>query len=334
MSRLAHGGRLRAAALHYGRPVEEWVDLSTGINPHAYPLPPIPASCWQRLPEDEDPLAATAARYYGCPNLWPVAGSQAAIQALPGVIEALLPGSTPRQVAVLTPAYAEHAAAWATAGWTLHPCNADEITASKAPVIQLCNPNNPTSVGFSVETLVQVAERQAARGGYLIIDEAFIDATPDASLAPRLDQHPALIILRSLGKFFGLAGARVGFVLAAPAIGTALQERLGPWSVAGPSRHAACCALADLDWQDATRAALHQASARLAALLAPLGPSHGTALFRWLPHPDAAALSTFFAERGLLLRHFATPAAVRFGLPGNEADWQRLATALTDWSQR
>ena len=145
-----------------------------------------------------------------------------------------------------------------------------------------------------------------------------------------------LVVLRSLGKFFGLAGARVGFAIAADAILDRLAEQIGPWAVAHPSRHAARAALADGAWQAAQRTRLRRDSARLQRLLAAadLGDAGGTALFRYLPREDARELHEFFARQGILLRHFAQPAALRIGLPGTEADWQRLAAALEKWSHR
>jgi hypothetical protein len=102
---LEHGGRLRQAAQRYGIPLADWVDLSTGINPQAYPVPPLAPEVWQRLPETDDGLEAAAAAYYGSTHLLPVAGSQAAIQALPACFAS-------GRVITLAPTYAEHPHAW------------------------------------------------------------------------------------------------------------------------------------------------------------------------------------------------------------------------------
>lgn len=319
---LEHGGRLRRAAARHGIPLADWLDLSTGINPVAYPVPPVSAEVWQRLPEEDDGLQEIAAAYFGTHELLPVAGSQAAIQALP----ALLPGA---RVSLLAPSYAEHAHAWR--GRAVHQCDAAELDAAvdRSDVVVLVNPNNPSGVHFARDSLLEWHTRLARRGGWLIVDEAFIDAEPGASLAAQAGL-PGLVVLRSLGKFFGLAGARVGFVLAPAALRLQLAEALGPWAISGPGRHAARHALADCDWQQRMRHKLAANGARLAALLqeAGLGNASGPALFKWFAHPRAAALHAALARRGILVRLFDTPASLRLGLPPDEAGWGRLRAGL------
>jgi cobalamin biosynthetic protein CobC len=321
---LEHGGRLRRAALEYGIPLSDWLDLSTGINPHGYPAPPIPPAIWQRLPEDHDGLEAAAARYYGTDELLPVAGSQPAIQALPALIAG-------ERVTVLAPTYAEHPHAWRDR--CVRACAADTIDAAVADtdVLLLVQPNNPSGTQFPRARLLDWHARLAARGGWLIVDEAFIDADPAESLAGDAGR-PNLIVLRSLGKFFGLAGARVGFVLAPAELRERLAARLGPWTIGGPARHVARTALADGAWQTAMRTRLARDGIRLAELLhrSGLGEPAGPALFQWLRHPDAAALHHRLARTGILVRHFDAPASLRFGLPPDETGWARLALALAD----
>lgn len=322
-----HGGQVRAAAARYGIPVDQWLDLSTGINPHGWPVPPVPAAAWARLPQDDDGLEAAARDYYRAPQALPVAGSQAAIQALPRL-------RAPGRVVVLAPGYCEHAAAWARAGHTPVPVAPDELAdpaelAARAEVVVLTQPNNPTGHHWPPQTLLALHDQLAARGGWLVVDEAFADATPRISLAAR-SQRPGLVVLRSLGKFFGLAGARVGFVLAAPTLLDRLRDALGPWPLAGPSRHIATAALADRAWQRATRARLAQDCARLVALLTRHGlrPAGGTALFQWIPTAQAPGLHVALARHGVLTRLFENPPGLRFGLPGDAAAWQRLDAAL------
>ena len=318
---LEHGGRLRRAAETYGIPLGDWLDLSTGINPQGYPVPPVPADAWLRLPEDDDGLEAAAADYYGSAHLLPVAGSQPAIQLLPAVLRG-------ERVSLLAPGYAEHAHAWRDRRAVA--VGADEIDAAVAhsDIVVLVQPNNPTGVHFGRERLLEWHTRLARRGGWLVVDEAFIDTTPAQSLVP-LAGADGLVVLRSVGKFFGLAGARVGFVFAPASVRAALAERLGPWTLAGPARWAARHALADRAWQTQARAALLTAGERLQALLETHGlPACGPALFKLVATPDAARLHAAFARRGILLRLFETPQAVRFGLPSDEAGWARLAAAL------
>lgn len=323
---LEHGGKLRAAASRYGIPVGDWLDLSTGINPTGYAPPAIPPDAWQRLPEDEDGLIEAATRYYGTADLLPIAGSQAAIQCLPQLRK-------PCRVGVLSPGYAEHAHAWKQAGHEVDPLPAERIDAhvNTLDVLVLMNPNNPTGATFAPEQLHDWHNRLAERGGWLIVDEAFADATPTLSVI-RDRMPPGLTVLRSLGKFFGLAGARVGFVAAHAAILEVLRERLGPWTLTGPSRIVAQAALSDAAWQQATRARLIQEGARLAQMLEANGlvSSGGCALFQWVQCDDASALHEKLAQRGILTRLFAKPASLRFGLPRDGAGWQRLAAVLNE----
>lgn len=319
-----HGGRLLAAAATYGIPPAQWLDLSTGINPEPWPVPPIGTAAWARLPEPEDGLVEAARAYYGGASLLPVAGSQAAIQGLPQL-------RAPGRAGVLAPAYAEHAHGWQRAGHTVVPLAPEAIDAALARLdtLVLVNPNNPTGDRFAPEQLLAWHEHLAARGGWLVVDEAFMDADPAASLADA-SARPGLIVLRSLGKFFGLAGARVGFVLAEPELLGRLDDQLGPWTVAGPAREAARLALNDRDWQTGARRRLVRDSERLARLLRRHGlpPTGGTALFQWVRTDRAVAIAHALACEGILIRRFEAPPSLRFGLPGNPAQWQRLEAAL------
>jgi L-threonine-O-3-phosphate decarboxylase len=319
---LEHGGRLRAAARRYGIPENDWLDLSTGINPDGWPVPPVPASIWQALPQDNDGLVAAACACYGTTKLLAVSGSQAAIQSLPSL-------RPPSRVALVSPSYAEHAHAWRRCGHEVVGVPAEEILQADADVKVIVNPNNPTGKLFSRDELLNLHAQLAARGGWLVVDEAFIDATPEHSLASACPR-PGLIVLRSLGKFFGLAGARVGFVLAEENLLQQLAELLGPWPIAAPSRYVSALALRDMAWQRATRQSLPQAARRLAELLRANGllPTGGCGLFQWVCREDAANLHEQLAKLGVLTRLFDQPASVRFGLPRDEAQWMRLATTL------
>jgi cobalamin biosynthetic protein CobC len=321
---LEHGGALRAAAARHGIPLDDWLDLSTGINPLSWPVPATPAEVWRWLPEDEDGLESAAAAYYGTESLLPTAGTQVAIQTLPLI-------RAPGRVGVLHPSYAEHEYAWRRAGHRVERLTSEHLGAAAArlDVLILVQPNNPTGERFPLESLLDWRARLAERGGWLVVDEAFVDATPMDSLAARVGL-PGLIVLRSLGKFFGLAGARVGFVLAEPVVLERLREQLGPWTVSGPGRWAALRALADRAWQDRTRIELDRAGTRLGDLLRRqrLPVMGGTALFQWVPHPEADFWRDALARRGILVRRFTDPPGLRFGLPGAEPAWRRLELAL------
>lgn len=323
---LEHGGQTRVAAARYGIALEDWLDISTGINPIPYEPPPLPQDAWVRLPQEQDGLEEAASAYCGTPDVLPVAGSQAALQLLPR-----LHGHC--RVGVLHPGYTEHALAWRSAGHEVVELSAEEIAGAVdgLEVLVLTQPNNPTGTLFSAADLHAWHARLAARGGWLIVDEAFIEASVQAScVQPQMPE--GLIVLRSLGKFFGLAGARVGFVLAHPELLACMHAELEPWGVAGPSRYVAQAALRDSGWQTATRKRLMQDGARLAQLLheAGLPPAGGCGLFQWVPTKQAEAIHKQLAQRGILTRYFAEPSSLRFGLPGSATDWDRLRAAMDE----
>lgn len=323
---LEHGGRLLRAARHYGIPASDWLDLSTGISPFAWPVPPIPAAAWHRLPEDDDGLIDIARDYYGAPHLLPVAGTQAAIQALPQ----LRPRS---RVGVIAPGYAEHAHAWRREGHAVVTLSADALMASQErfDVIVLIHPNNPGGDRFDPADLLALHASLSARGGWLVVDEAFIDVEPAQSLCAHAHRD-GLVVLRSVGKFFGLAGARAGFVCAAPPLLDALRERLGPWTLGGPTRHVLRAALADAAWQAKAREWLRMSGQRLRTTLVAGGiaPTAGCAFFQWWRHPDAHALHEALATRGILVRRFEDPVSLRFGLPSDDDGFARLDAALVE----
>lgn len=323
---LEHGGNLRDAARRYGR--DDWIDLSTGINPHGYPAPAPSAAAWQRLPEPDPALLAAASAYYRAPLLLPVAGTQAAIQALPR----LRPAS---RVAVSAPSYAEHAHHWSQHGHTLRAVPYPELAAAvdDSDVVVVVNPNNPTGETIVPERLLEWAARLHARGGWLVVDEAFGDTSTALSVASQAGR-PGLIVLRSIGKFFGLAGLRLGFVAAHQDVLDGLADLLGPWAVSGPAQEIALCALSNTHWQQDTRASLRQSGYRMSRLLLAHGiASAGTPLFRWWPEPRPDAFHEHMAARGIWCRLFRDAArGIRVGLPAGEADWLRLEHALQEWS--
>ncbi|MFC4528623.1 threonine-phosphate decarboxylase [Dyella halodurans] len=321
---LEHGGRLHQAVITYGIAPADWLDLSTGISPHAWPVPELPAEAWQRLPEDDDGLVDVAQAYYGAPQLLPVAGSQAAIQALPSL-------RGPSRVGVIAPGYNEHAHAWRRAGHEVSCLSASSLLerVDGLDVIVLIHPNNPGGERFEREALLACHARLSARGGWLIVDEAFMDVTPEDSLSPFATRDD-LVVLRSVGKFFGLAGIRAGFVCASRPLLDTLRDYLGPWTLSGPTRHVLKLALADRGWQTEARGWLRHRSARLAEVLRmhAITPTAGCALFHWWRDEQAPMWHHALAARGILTRLFDEPRSLRFGLPADEAGLLRLGEAL------
>jgi cobalamin biosynthetic protein CobC len=324
---IAHGGRLdHARRLFPGAP-QPWVDLSTGINPHAYPLPPIAPETWMRLPDAEAlaHLEAAAARAYRAPAHTHVvagAGSQAFIQLLPRLLRA-------RRVAILGFAYAEHAACWRASGAQVQSvATLDEL--AEADVAIVVNPNNPDGRIESPDRLAELERRIGRRGGALIVDEAFMDMEPLSHSIVPLMQGDA-VVLRSFGKAYGLPGLRLGFALCNESLAQRLRAALGPWSVSGPALAIGAAALTDSSWLRDSAARLERDAARLENMLCNAGFASvgGTLLFRLVSNARAASWFTRLAERGILTRAFCERDSwLRFGTPGCDDAWDRLSRAL------
>jgi cobalamin biosynthesis protein CobC len=325
---LVHGGDLAAAQRLFPDAPEPFVDLSTGINPNPYLLPLLPARLFARLPDSRalERLAAIAAKAYGAP-------SAACVVAAPGT-QILLPLAAglvrPCRAVIVTPTYAEHVRAAALAGHAA--CEILNLGAiGDAGLVVVTNPNNPDGRLFARNDLIGVAKSLRSRGGLLVVDEAFMDVgPPGASLAGEIARDN-IVVLRSFGKFFGLAGLRLGFALATPPLAARLSVLLGPWAVSGPAITIGAKALADRAWIDKTRRRLVQAAARLDGILkgAGLDIVGGTPLFRLARTPAAKDLFQHLGRAGILTRVFPDRANwLRFGLPAAEKDWRRLKIAM------
>lgn len=324
-----HGGDPVAAERRFGRPADGWLDLSTGINPYPYPLPDLPAALWQNLPpaSAEENLRHIAARAWGVNDAERVIvanGSQSLLQLLPR----LRPVG---HVSIVGPTYAEHGICWANAGHRVLPCETlDRV--GDAEVVVVVNPNNPDGRRFEPARLLDMAETLALRGGLLVVDEAFGEVTPELSLAAHTG--PALIVLKSFGKFWGLAGLRLGFAIGEPMLLRAMRQMMGPWTVSGPALAIGSAALADSTWTSATRRRLSREAQGLDGILIQAGLSviGGTNLFRLVNAPRAWALYEHLGQSGILVRPFAaSPRWLRIGLPPGDAGRDRLRAALAAW---
>ena len=324
-----HGGRLYAATKNYPDAPKPWLDLSTGINCVAYPFLQPSLDAFTRLPEQEavETLENAAARFFGLPP-----GAQAACVAAPGTqaLLQLLPRLIPATiVGVLGFTYAEHARCWALGGAEVFRAQTlEDLRASDVAVI--VNPNNPDGRLLHPRALVELAAERASRGKWLIVDEAFADFLSGASLAPGLPL-PGVVVLRSFGKCFGLAGLRLGFTLAPEPFARRLREALGPWAVSGAAVEIGVQAYGDAAWIAQSAARLAQEGERLDALLGEKGFEivGGTPLFRLARRDDAPQVFERLCRAGVLVRPFsAKPDWLRFGIPHGDESFSRLRAAL------
>jgi cobalamin biosynthesis protein CobC len=318
---LDHGGNLDSAIQRFGGRWEDWIDLSTGINRRHYPLPELSARSWSALPSraEIETLHAAARQAYATPaSVLALAGAQAAIQLLPQ----LAPCGEAR---VLSPTYNEYGPVLRRAGWDVREVSHLDALAG-ADLAIVVNPNNPDGRVHDPAALLALLPQV----GRLIVDESFADAVLGLSLAPEAGRA-RLLILRSLGKFYGLAGVRLGFVLGAEADVAAFAQLVGPWPVSSPAIAIGQRALLDRAWAADTITRLVSEAARLDAMAQVTGWClvGGTPLFRLYEVGDAAAAQEKLALARIWSRIFRDrPGWLRLGLPGDEPEWARLAAAL------
>lgn len=317
-----HGGNLDWAISHFGGEARDWMDLSTGINPRSYPLPEISARAWAALPTkaDIEALKRVAQKAYRTrASVLPVAGASAAIQLVPQL-------RTPGHARILGPTYNEHAAALTAAGWRVETVG-ELSDLSGADLAVVVNPNNPDGQRFDPDKLLKLKDSV----GFLVEDESFADGWPDLSLASHLDPSTeGLLVMRSFGKFYGLAGLRLGFALGGKEV-EHMAELAGPWPVSGPAIEVGIAALGDTVWQEESFARLLADAKRLDQLAIRAGwqALGGTELFRLYDTGDAAHAQIALAKSQIWSRIFPySKGWLRLGLPDGDAAWEKLEGAL------
>ncbi|OJF91919.1 threonine-phosphate decarboxylase CobD [Pararhizobium antarcticum] len=325
---IVHGGGVTEAAAQFGGQPQDWLDLSTGINPCPPPLPDVPASVWHRLPDRHlvDAAMQAAALYYGTGDHLPlpVPGTQSVIQLLPRLAT---PG---RRIAIFGPTYGEYARCFTASGFAIDVIASKDEVSSDHGLVVLVNPNNPTGRTLTASAVEDLRRVVVGHGGMLVVDEAFGDQQPDLSVARDRPQMTGLIVFRSFGKFFGLAGLRLGFVIADATVTERFRDWLGPWAVSGPALFLATTQMTD--GSAATiKAALVARKAALDRVLhqAGLTVSGGTGLFSLIEHDRALDLHTHLCRAQILTRRFDYEARwLRIGLAPDAAGDARLADAL------
>lgn len=314
-----HGGNMDMAIAQYGG--SDWIDLSTGINRLAYPVPPFDPMLWQRLPTGSDmtALLAAASAHYACTApVMACAGAQAAIQMIPQLGRGL--------ARILTPTYNEHAAALRNAGWQVEEVS-DLPALAGADLAIVVNPNNPDGRRYAPADLAALLPNL----GRLVVDESFGDIAPHLSALPYAGQK-GLIVLRSFGKFWGLAGLRLGLVFGDPQTIADLKDMAGPWPVAGPALQIATSAYQDRAWADQARARLSQDAAQMDDLARAKGWGvvGGTDLFRLYDTPDASKAQDQLARHHIWSRIFPySDTWLRLGPAGGAQEWARLKAAMS-----
>jgi cobalamin biosynthetic protein CobC len=328
-----HGGRLGAARAAYSQAPQPWIDLSTGINPRSYPAPRVRGVALNRLPDTAElaKLEAVAAAAFGVDDprrVVATGGTEPALRLLPYVLGQ-------KSAWVAGPTYGSHADAWQSAGVAtgVIPDSRLQESVAEQTALVVVNPNNPDGRLIGRDRLLSLHALVAARGGVLVVDEAFAEVVPEWSVAGLAGAPGAerLLVLRSFGKFFGLAGVRLGFVVGAPALLRRMRAAIGDWPVSVDALVAGLAGYADHEWAERTRVRLARAARRLDELLRQHGFEivGGTSLYRLVRAADAPARFERLAAAGILTRPFQYDGSLlRFGLPGSPEAWRRLRLAL------
>ncbi|NIX77868.1 threonine-phosphate decarboxylase CobD [Microvirga terricola] len=324
---MQHGGNLHDAKALFPEAPEPWIDLSTGINPNAYPVSLPDLRAFTRLPSPQEVghTEAVAARAYGVSDparVVATAGSQATIRLLPRLRDK-------SKVAIVGPTYSEHERSWVSEGHDIQVATSLADALALTPdVVVIANPNNPDGRIADPTELAEAASILHRRGGWLVVDEAFADLDDEASIAGK--KLPGTIVLRSFGKAYGLAGVRLGFAICDPVFSVRIREELGPWAVSGPALALGAQALGDAAWLADQKVRLARACLVLDELLtrADFHIVGGTRLFRLARHPQAGDWFERLARSGIWVRKFNHEQTIlRLGIPQEEM-WDRLRGAL------
>ena len=324
-----HGGRLCVARSLFPDVPQPWIDLSTGINPHSYPAPRASARERNRLPEPTElarleEVAAAAFKVADPARVVATGGTENALRLLPYVLKL-------KSAVIASPTYGSHADAWQRAGADVRNVADSELLANVAmnSAMTVVNPNNPNGRLLTREQLLSLSRNSGA----LIVDEAFGDLEPEHCVSDIAggEAAPHMIVLRSFGKFYGLAGVRLGFVIASPNVAAQLRRLLGDWPVSVDAIRAGLAAYGDEEWAQFMRVRLSKTARRLDQLLVSGGMeiAGGTSLYRLARAKNARARFTQLISHGVLARPFDYDATLlRFGLPASQAEWRRLVKAL------
>jgi cobalamin biosynthetic protein CobC len=325
MTKVQHGGGLDHAISLYGGEKADWLDLSTGINPTPYPIADMPEDIWHRLPDDSllNACLEAARKYYDVPEdagIVAAPGTQAIIQRLP----ALLPSP---DIAIVSPTYNEYERCYAEAGSHVHKVDNFDAAVSASKTVVVGNLNNPDGRSADADKIRQAA----TKGTQIIVDEAFADTAPSCSVASQT-RTAGVLVLKSFGKFFGLAGLRLGFAIGAQSQIDTLRSSLGPWAVSGPALFVGAKAMADEEWIDETRLALAAKRRQLETMLGQYGFAieGATDLFVTASRADSSHVAKLLAQNHILVREFDyAPDWIRFGFPCSDEDFARLEAAIT-----
>lgn len=324
-----HGGGLDTAVKKYGGEKSDWLDLSTGINPNPYPVYGVDPLAWHRLPDTKamDVLTKAARQYYNVDKMHALCvanGTQAIIDVLPRAFSC-------KRVGIFSPTYNEHAHVWKSSGAEVIEIKRGSSLPDDLDALVIVNPNNPDGWVLEKEELINFAESLNKSNGILIVDEAFFDVVPEQSLVSELPKNA--IILKSFGKFFGLAGLRLGFAIGEPLLLSNITQHIGIWSVSGPALQLGARAFSDSNWINYAITALKLLSKKQTEMMQNIGLTieGENPLFIYASHIHAGKIHDVLAKRQILIRPFLhDETKLRFGICANKEMMERLENALKE----
>jgi len=317
---IQHGGDIDLAIKKYGGKREDWVDLSTGINGTSYPWQESINVELRNLPSNKilmnlEKAAARAYKIAESADTAAVSGAQQIINLLPICLKSC------NSVTILGPTYSEYEKAFKSSG--IKTQTVSEVSKlSSSDIAIIVNPNNPTGKVIADEMLEDLSKKVRI----LIIDESFKMFSTRRTL-----NFSNIIQINSLGKFFGLAGIRLGFVSGPSDFIKAVKEMLGPWPVSSLAAEIGIVALNDRVWISEMEKllvtesnALHEAcNSRNWELVG------RTSLFHTYATSSCLEVEKQFAAHGIWVRTFDySETWVRLGIPTSENQWERVKQAL------
>ena len=317
---IQHGGDIDLAIKKYGGQRADWIDLSTGINRTSYPwqesvkveLRDLPSS---KLLMGLEKAASRAYKVAEGTDTAAVQGAQQIISLLPICLKNY------NSVAILGPTYNEYEKAFKSSG--IKAETVSEVSKlSSSDIAIIVNPNNPTGKVIAEEILDDLSKKVRI----LIIDESF-----KMFSSRRIQKFDNVIQINSLGKFFGLAGVRLGFVSGPSDFIKSVREMLGPWPISSIAAEIGIIALNDTTWISEMEKILLEGSNVLHKACSTKNWKlvGKTNLFHTYATSSCLEVEEQFAAHYIWIRTFDySQTWIRLGIPTSKYEWTRVRQVL------
>ena len=353
----SHGGRVYDAARRWGISPDEVIDFSANINPIGPPREVLSAietglksANFRAYPDVYTFVRALANKHRLIPD--EIIVDSGATSLMFAVLRAILP----KRVLMLEPAFGEYSRACAAVkaevtAWLL--TEADDFTPTFSNLVRvikerqfdlviLNSPHNPTGTLYAREALLSLVDMAEAHNVAVMLDEAFVDYSPQASLVSLAATKTQLVVLRSLTKFYAMPGLRVGYAVCGAKLATKIRQQIDPWSVSSVALEAGCAVLDEDEFDAESRGANAQARGEFADALGSVGvqvfPSVTNFLLAKLPRGSGAGLAGCLESERILIRRCDSfrglgDAYVRLAVRSSLEN-HRLVSLIETWLKR